>query len=40
MVVELKGTHHFNNCEEMKRIMPNIHDGVLSSEYRKTLIME
>lgn len=36
-MVELKGTHRFNSCEDMKRIMPNIRDGVLSSEDRKIL---
>jgi hypothetical protein len=36
-MVELKGTHRFNSCEEMKRIMPNIRDGVLSSEDRNIL---
>jgi hypothetical protein len=28
-MVELKGTHHFNDCNDMKRIMPNMRDGVL-----------
>jgi cAMP phosphodiesterase len=38
-MVELKGTHCFNNCVNMKTIMPNMRDGgVLSTEERKTLI--
>jgi hypothetical protein len=36
-MVELKGTHRFNNCDDMKRIMPSIRDGVLSSDDRKIL---
>ena len=36
-MVELKGTHRFNECAEMKRIMPNIRDGVLSEEDRAIL---
>jgi hypothetical protein len=36
-MVELKGTHRFKDCEDMKRIMTNIRDGVLSSEDRKIL---
>ena len=36
-MVELKGTHRFNNCEVMKRIMPNMRDGVLSAKDRKIL---
>ena len=36
-MVELKGTHRFNDCAEMKRIMPNIRDGVLSEEDRAIL---
>jgi hypothetical protein len=26
-MVELKGTHHFNDCPDMKTIMPNMRDG-------------
>ena len=33
-MVELTGTHRFNDCPEMKRIMPNMRDGVLSAEQR------
>jgi hypothetical protein len=37
-MVELKGTHLFNDCTDMlKRIMPNMQDGVLSAEERKIL---
>jgi hypothetical protein len=31
-MVELKGTHHFNGCDNMKTIMPNMQDEVLSTE--------
>jgi hypothetical protein len=31
-MVELKGTHRFNDCPDMKTIMPNMRDGVLSSK--------
>ena len=36
-MVELKGTHRFNNCPHMRRIMPNLRNGVLSEEDRKIL---
>ena len=36
-MVELKGTHRFNNCKEMMRIMPNMRDGVLSAKDRRIL---
>jgi hypothetical protein len=36
-MVELKGTHHFNDCPDMKMIMPNMRDGVLSSKDREIL---
>jgi hypothetical protein len=36
-MVELKGTHRFNECKEMKEIMPKIRDGVLSREDRRIL---
>jgi cAMP phosphodiesterase len=36
-MVELKGTHRFNDCNDMKTIMPNMRNGVLSKEDRKTL---
>ena len=36
-MVELKGTHRFNACEDMKTIMPKMRDGVLSEEDRKIL---
>ena len=36
-MVELKGTHRFENCPDMKRIMPNLRNGVLSEEDRKIL---
>jgi hypothetical protein len=36
-MVELKGTHRFNNCKEMMRIMPNMRDGTLSAEDRRIL---
>ena len=36
-MVELKGTHRFNDCAHMKRIMPNMRDGVLSARERKIL---
>ena len=36
-MVELKGTHRFNQCPEMRRIMPNLRNGVLSEEDRKIL---
>jgi hypothetical protein len=36
-MVELRGTHRFNDCPDMKRIMPNMRDGMLSAEERKTL---
>jgi hypothetical protein len=36
-MVELKGTHRFNNCKEMSRIMPNMRDGVLSAKDRRIL---
>jgi hypothetical protein len=35
-MVELKGIHRFNNWNDMKRIVPNIQDGVLSTEERNT----
>jgi hypothetical protein len=31
-MVELKGTHRFNDCSDMKTIMPNMRDSVLSSK--------
>ena len=31
-MVDLKGTYRFNNCNDMKTIMPNMRDGVLSTE--------
>ena len=36
-MVELKGTHHFNSCADMKKIMPNMQNGVLSAKDRKIL---
>jgi hypothetical protein len=36
-MVKLKGTHRFNDCNNMKTIMPNMRDGVLSTEERNTL---
>jgi len=36
-MVELKGTHRFNNCTDMKRIMTNMRNGVLSAEDREVL---
>jgi hypothetical protein len=36
-MVELKGTHRFSSCSEMKRIMPNIRNGVLSEKDRKII---
>ena len=36
-MVELKGTHRFNDCEDMRTIMPNMRDGVLSADDRKML---
>ena len=36
-MVELKGTHRFNGCDDMKTIMPNMRDGALSAEERKIL---
>jgi hypothetical protein len=36
-MVELKGTHRFNDCKDMKTIMPNMRDGVLSEEDRRIL---
>jgi hypothetical protein len=36
-MVELKGSHRFNECEEMKRIMNNIRNNELSVEDRKSL---
>jgi hypothetical protein len=36
-MVELKGTHRFNNCKEMSRIMTNMRDGVLSAKDRGIL---
>jgi hypothetical protein len=36
-MVEVEGAHHFNGCDDMKRIMPNMRDGVLSTEERNTL---
>jgi hypothetical protein len=36
-MVELKGTHRFNSCPHMRRIMPNLRNGVLSEEDRKIL---
>ena len=36
-MVELKGTHRFNNCKEMSRIMPNMRDGKLSANDRRIL---
>jgi hypothetical protein len=35
---ELKGTHQFNNYVDMKSIMPNIQDGVMSAEDQKCSI--
>jgi hypothetical protein len=36
-MVELKGTHRFNSCEEMKKVMPNMRNGVLSAKDREIL---
>ena len=36
-MVELKGTHRFNDCPHMKTIMPNMRDGVLSQKDRDIL---
>jgi hypothetical protein len=36
-MVELKGTHRFNDCPDMKTIMPNMRDGVLSAKDREIL---
>jgi hypothetical protein len=36
-MVELTGTHRFNDCPDMKRIMPNMRDGVLSAEERNII---
>jgi hypothetical protein len=36
-MVELKGTHQFNQCKDMQRIMPDMQDGVLSPEDRNIL---
>ena len=36
-MVELKGTHRFNSCPHMRRIMPNLRNGVLSKEDQKIL---
>mgnify|MGYP002810469254 CR=1 FL=1 len=36
-MVDLKGTHRFDDCNDMKMIMPNMQDGVLSTEERNTL---
>jgi hypothetical protein len=36
-MVELKATHRFNGCNDMKTMMPNMRDGVLSTEERNTL---
>jgi hypothetical protein len=37
-IVELKGTNRFNDCcADMKMIMPNMQDGVLSTEEWNTL---
>jgi hypothetical protein len=37
-MVELKGTtRRFNDCNDMKAIMPDMQDGVLSTEERNTL---
>jgi hypothetical protein len=36
-MVELEGTHRFNSCPHMRRIMPNLRNGVLSEEDRKIL---
>ena len=36
-MVELKGSHRFNDCADMKTIMPNMRDGVLSAEEWKIL---
>lgn len=36
-VVELKGTHRFNNCEHMKEIMPALHKFGLSPKHREML---
>jgi cAMP phosphodiesterase len=36
-MVELKGTHCFNDCNDMKVMMPNKRDGVLSTEERNTI---
>jgi hypothetical protein len=36
-MVELKGTHRFNDCNNMKMIMPNMQNGVLSTEEQNTL---
>jgi hypothetical protein len=37
-MVELKGTHHFNNCIDIQMIMPTIQDGVLSAEDQNSSI--
>jgi hypothetical protein len=36
-MVELKGTHHLNDCPDMKTIMANMRDGVLSAKDREIL---
>jgi hypothetical protein len=36
-MVELKGTHRFNDCPDMKRIMPTMRDGALSAKDREIL---
>jgi hypothetical protein len=36
-MVELKGTHGFSGCTEMKMIMPNLQNFLLSVDKRKVL---
>ncbi len=36
-MVELNNTHRFNDCNDMKTIMPNMRDGTLSTEERNAL---
>jgi hypothetical protein len=38
MVVELKDTHHLNDCDDMKMIIPNMQDGVLSRKEHSCVI--
>jgi hypothetical protein len=36
-MVDLKGTHRFNDCNDMKTIMTNMRDGILSTDEWNTL---